>query len=649
MDADRIRDWSFKHFEKLILAFVLVASGLLVYRGLQHEDILDSHQPDRLIENARRARAEADQDHNDVVLADRKVELDIRDKRPPIHSGGPLRKIWDPRYYEFTLRRQDPLLMPPLAVQVHGVIAPLAVRSENGEYAIRNLKPAEVIKVEERKRKRPRLPKRRRPQPSELEQMFDEPGLDDPGQGQFAPAGPAERRVRTPLGARPVVTRHIRENTPQKPVPGMGWFIAGTAVVPYQEMHASYEHALGLAKGYAPDRRDRPEFKDYQVQRADVTNKSIDQLIETDWIQRDGRVQTIRDAVLTWSGFAPEIVPADYRADAALTMWIPPVMMTDYATFALHPLIPMESMRAIAERKERLRAMNVPVNVGPDQIRVRDARGRPRGGNERFDEQMQLQADVARMRETRQLPRYKLVRFYDFAEDHADPNAPQQGRNYVYRVRVAVDDPNFPADPRLQPRASTLEPAVYTRISQLVSNIRAADNPLKQRAIDSKRWTPWSKPSASVSLPSLASVALGPARADRIRQVEVGGRLVDHQKNPTKVSVVVSQFDRELKTHVSALLTELTDGTVLSRKTEKADVVDPITLKVKEAAKVEISSKVTVIGVAGGSPLTIHKEDGFLTPSIMLTFGEDGGLQVHEEVDDLERFRTESFADERGK
>ena len=56
---------------------------------------------------------------------------------------------------------------------------------------------------------------------------------------------------------------------------------------------------------------------------------------------------------------------------------------------------------------------------------------------------------------------YKLIRFYDFA---GFKNSPQFGRKYVYRVRYAVNDPNFPFAETLQPKVSSMAPDVATRV-----------------------------------------------------------------------------------------------------------------------------------------------------------------------------------------
>ena len=112
-------------------------------------------------------------------------------------------------------------------------------------------------------------------------------------------------------GYRPEGTKNIKTGADQPPVPGVGWFIAGTAVVPYKQLYQSYSDALADADDYRPGNRDVPLFRGYELQRADVTNKSVDQLVEDDWVKRDGRTETTYDAILQWSGFAPELVSSD--------------------------------------------------------------------------------------------------------------------------------------------------------------------------------------------------------------------------------------------------------------------------------------------------------------------------------------------------
>ena len=79
------------------------------------------------------------------------------------------------------------------------------------------------------------------------------------------------------FGLRPSATEDKRN-----PEPSVGWFIAGTAVVPHKELYENFKQAFMDADQYDP-RRDTPFYYDLEVQRADVTGKSVDQLAEDDW------------------------------------------------------------------------------------------------------------------------------------------------------------------------------------------------------------------------------------------------------------------------------------------------------------------------------------------------------------------------------
>ena len=120
-------------------------------------------------------------------------------------------------------------------------------------------------------------------------------------------------------------------------------------VVPHRELYEAYKQALQDADQYDQD-ADTPFYYDLQVQRADVTDKSADQLVEADWVKVWDRTLYTKLATYNWSGFAPEIVPNDYR-DEALTMWIPPVLLDDYRSIARHPLIPEMSQAAIKQEQ----------------------------------------------------------------------------------------------------------------------------------------------------------------------------------------------------------------------------------------------------------------------------------------------------------
>ncbi len=681
MDVDKIQDFLLHHFEKMILVVVVAASGFLVYQGLQQKNILEVHQPDRLIADARQVRAEVDDDRNKAILEDRIPDFDINKeidrRRSPVEPGPYAVKPWEPMNVASNIRREDPVLLAPRALQVHGVLAPMAMRSSDGMYALKDLEPADPIEVEAEPEKKPSRSRSRRSRGGGgygeegmegMEEMYEEmfSESDDmememgyPGIGGESMAGGTGvvRRLENPLGMRPTTTTHIINDAKQPPVPGIGWFIAGTAVMPYKALFDSYKDALALADDYNPGRRDRPIFTSYELQRADVTDKSVAQLQEADWVKRDGRTECIKDAVLYWSGFAPEIVPKDYREDTKLTMWIPPVMLTDYSTFALHPMIPMLSKRELEAAAAKEARQSVPVEVDAEDIVVGDAAMSTDYESSYEMDDMSMEgggmaaSGYGSMGQVeKNPPEYKLIRFYDFAVDRQkDPNAPKPGRQYVYRLRVGIEDPNFPKNPALQPQGSRLAPDAYVRVMKKVSAVESAKDPVAARKIESQRWTEWSQPSEPVSLPGRDKVYVGPVLERKSRQVKVGERLVPYEADPPKANLVISQFSPVYSSRLSILMKEITEGAVLSNKAEFADIVDPITLEVKKAPDAQIISDVTVIDIEGGDPLGIHEAEGFVAPSQMLIFDSNGGLQVHDEVDDLEFYRIDSFAEERGK
>jgi hypothetical protein len=454
-------------------------------------------------------------------------------------------------------------------------------------------------------------------------------------------------------GVRPGSTTHFQHETPQKPVPAIGWFIAGTAVVPHKDLHDSYERALKDALGYNASTRDRPTYADFQLQRADVTNKSVDQLVEADWVQRDGRYQTTYDAIFFWSGFAPELVPKDYR-DNALTMWIPPVLLDDYSRFVLHPMIPMlpkSEIDALTADEEI-----IPENLAPEEE-----------DPFRFDTEVTMD-DLSRQGQTMSYTDYssygqieidpvdyKLIRFYDFASDpRRDDNAPRPGRQYVYRVRVALEDPNFPANPLggNQPPLKTMDAEALQRVTVLFKRAK------EEGKRDYKRWTEWSEPSEPTALPSPEQHFAGTVEAKSLRTIQVGNRTVPFERDPPEAKMVISQFDPKLQTRVP-MHVDVTEGSVLSAEADHIDVIDPITLEIRkyqildeegepiEDEKVGVTSGTTVVDIEGGGKLDIHRDEQMTEPGYFLLFDPNGGLSVRPEVEDQHWYRIYSFAEER--
>ena len=564
MDADKIKDFAVYNFEKLIVAIVVGMSGFLVYSGYGQPLVSEKHDPKALADRANQTRSEVDNDHTDKVIEERIWDFDINAELAKFRQRI-VAKPYQPEAWDGTkvaaekTRRVDPVLSKPTGIQVTPVVATLAYRSADGLYALTELEPADELERVEAKPKR----KTKRDRQAEMMAMMDGggygeemmemdmmdmmgEGMDPSMTGDSTASGPNRKLdAEDNLGTTAKTTTSITSGAEQQPVPGLGLFIAGTAAIPHKELIDSYQEALSEAAEYDPIKRDRPLYVAYEVQRADVTNKQVDELAEEDWIVRDSNDITIFNAVDYWSGFAPEVVPSDYFVDG-VTMWIPPVLLDPYMDFAVNPLVPLKSQRDLQAELAEAEAAKAEEDSGPIdrksfEVVVKGGQSRSFGSmmmdemdmmegmgmDEGYDMEMEMgygaggtsrSAHYGKPAEEDPVD-YKLLRFYDFyyikGAPKQDPQRPIPGRNYVYRIRFAVNDPNFPQEPELQPKGSNLDPDAYSRYVALV-----ADAEQNQKR-DYKRWSEWSDLSAPVALPRPGQFdqnAFGPVKSAKARK-----------------------------------------------------------------------------------------------------------------------------------
>ena len=94
-----------------------------------------------------------------------------------------------------------------------------------------------------------------------------------------------------------------------------------------------------------------------------------------------------------------------------------------------------------------------------------------------------------------------MVRFFDLTV--------KPGKSYRYRVRVMLEDPNRPHDPKADPDKGILHPTVIERLEQVATD---DENYLKRTGKPRRtyyRVTDWSEPSnvVTVAQPETAAVA----------------------------------------------------------------------------------------------------------------------------------------------
>ncbi len=670
MDADKIKNFFILHFEKMILVLILGGSVFLIYRGLQLPDFLATHQPEKLATDASRVKLAIDENHNEEIIPERVPTFDILKQTKildaPVDSVAyKLGKTFEAQNENSIVRRQDVVLLPPLELITQGVLTTLAIKGNKTDadgYALAKLDPADEVEKVEQPRQRSQ---RRRPPRGgmgmgmEMEmqmQMEMEAQMSMMSGGPMGATGPTTvvpvRKFDTEFdfGLRPVMGQDKFY-----PKPSIGWFIAGTALLPHRQVYEAYELALKDADAYDP-RRDTPLYYNFEVARADVTDKPVGQLVDADWVKVWDLKRYAELAAGYWSGFAPEIVPADYRDDQ-MTVWIPPVLLDDYRPFSIHPKIPMLSQQELTAKKlsAETKAKDAEVtefefdtdnnialttpgaasNYGGGQGSMdgygMDAMDMMGGGGMMMYGRGKIEADPVE---------HKLMRFYDFAGSGIFKSAPVPGHTYVYRMRYSVVDPNFPASQIMQPKTSSLSPEVASRVSEKMADA------VKNKKRDFQFWSEWSAPSEPSSLPTFEKYVMGPVQPGSVSTWSVGGRPVEYSRDTPKAKVVVSQFMAKYGVKVPMAF-EITEGSVLSKKAETADVVDPISLDIRKIPDPEFVSSTTVVDLDGGRPLQIT--EGLTEPGVMLLYDQSGQLRVSDEIEDLESYRIQSFAEEKGE
>lgn len=699
MDADKLKDFLLYNFEKFIVVVVIGLAGFLVYSGWDREDITEKIQPDKLKERAVAVKNEVENDdHSEAVIEGRAPEFIIDDQLAKnrkdldfaTYDNPEFNGFWEKPISFSNIKRTDPTIAKPKSVLVKNAIYTIAVRSTREDYPIASLEAAEALEIEEKRPERTSRSRSSRGGRGGAGEMDEEMememgGMEDygdemmemggMGMGMGGEAGGGGNRRMSPdydEGFRPTAKpRFSQPEVQDNPVPKLAYFIAGTALVPHKEIAESYKKALAEATDvYDPRRRDQPKYVNFEVQRADVTDKSVDELVEADWVARADKLQTTFDAATWWCGTAPEVVPADYRAPG-FTMWIPPILLDDYKHLVTHPDIPMKSKRELDAAKDDAANDDTPVDVNIDDVvSATDGSGGGGPGMSGYGGGMDMDMDEMEMEmgmggsfggpstmaiETDPVE-YKLIRFYDFAyaqlprfraSNWRDPNEPKRGRKYVYRVRFAVNDPNFPSDKSLQPPGRSLAPEVYQRVTAL--DAKAVQENGKR---DFNLWSEWSEPSAPASLPALNRFYVGDVKEVKTRRANIGGRTVIVESKPPVAEVVTSSFAPGLGVFVPMRM-DVTEGSILSVEADEekgADVVDPITLEVKKLPNAKIQSDAIVIDIDGGVELDILKDaDDMFEPGLFLMMDGQGNLELRDSLSDQKAYRIKSWAKERGK
>lgn len=517
-------------------------------------------------------------------------------------------------------------------------------------------------------------------------------------------------------------------------------FNAVTALVPHEDLIKEYDAKLRESASFNA-MRDKPIYLNFEYQRCEVNAGQPDK-----WDDKPlGSAREQLAMMKKWLPTKPQTIPevidmASY--DRALTMPIPPLLMQDYRKFAKHPDIDwiwdagMNQVQVQApvndgnqtDNNEQLLPGERPGGMGGmgsgsgmmggsmgSMGGYGDmASGGSAGG---MDPSMGMAGSMGGYGDMASggsaggmdsgmmggsmggyggsgsmggygmggsmafMPaKYKMIRFYD-------PLKPSDiGKTFKYRVRVTMEDPNYPSDTLAQaPPANDLEPQVFERVSAA----RAIDDPIvekyrlenvkaRQVALANKtapklkfhtrkkRDTDWSEPSKGIYVRGYDDVYVN--------------KMGKKQANP-EVDAVIVRLDIKKGAYVPMYFF-VEDEEALKKQAEEKDkdakppkiakvtvppfrrgavvalgtplttqFAHPITNVIKRWAGYEEFSKGwnTVVDVRGGEPLAGNKaQEDPLTDNVeMMMLMSDGRVEVSSEFDDVPQYRGFTFADER--
>jgi hypothetical protein len=241
-------------------------------------------------------------------------------------------------------------------------------------------------------------------------------------------------------------------------------------------------------------------------------------------------------------------------------------------------------------------------------------------------------------------PKYKLIRFTDMSVE--------AGRQYRYRLKVFLEDPNYPSTAVPAPPPSSLSNEVQDRVKKLtVADAKASADKTAaaKRTVTWKtfwRESDWSEPSEPVTLPPtekfLALSADPPVTSPimpnrpQVPNTQPSGKLLAVKWDPTRVADLAAKAD-------------VYRGSTLTFRAEEALAVHPVRLEMRSLPKVMFNTGAIVADIQGGDPIPQVKKSGdpLKAPAEILIFTADGQLSVEDGGTDIEEVRMHTVMEEK--
>ncbi|MFM8324037.1 MAG: hypothetical protein ACKN9U_04175, partial [Pirellulaceae bacterium] len=251
--------------------------------------------------------------------------------------------------------------------------------------------------------------------------------------------------------------------------------------------------------------------------------------------------------------------------------------------------------------------------------------------------------------------KYKLVRFYDFDV------AP--GKVYKYRVRLMLEDPNYPAMASMQPSLPTLKADALKRVQDLQTadrNAKKDDDDKKGNAAPKRTstlYSPWSSASPAIAVATPGEIhAGGSAGLLALAEADVDGKKIQFEAQGAtipggRLQVAYSEWDSSRAADMPRV--EIVErGTVLAGKLgskKQVQVVHPLSKIVLADPDYQFKQPWTILDVQVPQQMSYSSlsRDPLMTAGETVAFDPaNGDWVVSNEFDSFTKFRMDSFADE---
>jgi hypothetical protein len=593
LDKKAIRDFLLQNVEKIALGAVAVVFLLMLYSALATAGRFD-RTPEQLQTQAANGRRELDSTPPESSLIVSNYISQAKRSRVHIQET-PYRNLalWDKPVFERRPLRDAPPLF--------------AVQQLRGMAGVGAFRKAVAVAAEAQ----PEQPEVRR-----------SPRAD------AAAAGPPFLRGRAP--GLPILRGgdDSSRGGGGEEVRGQRWIVV-TGLVPVEKQETAYAEAFKPTGTY--DSQDSPVYNDCLVQRVEVGSPG--EAADPDWKKATSvpLTRAVETAQVEWSASAGVEVVAPAYTDSRLTFPLPPLVNRGWDPSVAHePEIPAQrsTERAMGEPGNPMGLpRGGPVgNIRRPMLPILDGRDRePTAEGSAFDPEAakpteprpNLTVETNDPREQKKPP-YKLFRFFDFSVE--------PGKQYVYRVCLALENPNWKRKPAL-----------------LVKPELANDQFLK---------TKWSEPSSVISVPRDTSILLVSVKSAVRANSEPSGQILVTKWLQRKGAEVFKEF-----TVTRGQVANFPDIEVRvggGRRTT-GNVGGVPTFSVSGGrVKVNFFSGATAVDFRGGERLPGRRGSTLNAAGEILLLDSDGTLMVRNELDDTPAYEqltsseTEQATEEAG-